>query len=883
MKQRFEEIGSRKQEAGSALSTDPLLPSSFFLSSSFLLFVAALGLYTVTLAPGLLPADSGEFQITGALLGVAHPPGFAGYTLLSWLISRLPFVSPAVAINCLSALLAALALVCVSGAVRAWTGSMLAGLFAALALGCATTFWAQATTANVRMYTAGAVSLALLGLAEYTFTPGTGSRRVKELALALFAFAAGLAVSHHGSTIFLIAALGLYALLAYAQRDWSVVRLMWAGGLQKRIGLVLMARQLWPLLFGLLPFLSWAYFLFRVGAYGAPPNLGTWDGYLDHVLARNFLSAVLAFATPELFPDRLRVLWVILNFQWNGILLALALLGVVRWMVRDWKSGGALLAAFVAHTFVSITYAAPQTTEYLLPAFVLLAVFMGFGFAEILRWLDFTPAFPPAGSTPARALLALPLLALALGGLLLQYRANFPGYRQLAQDDSTRAFAQALLELAPRDAVLLAPWHWATPLWYLREVEGQRPDVEVRYVVPRGMSYAQNWVDEIGQALPTRPVIVTSFFPNEYAASGYRFLPLPTPHFPAWRVYAQPLTESPANLQGARTWGELEFLGFHSLSAPSVQSLQSVDLIAAWRVAGPPRDLGFFVHALGPDGRLYGQQDVSVPASRYIAGEVLANRYTVTLLPDAAPGTYTLVAGAYLPDGTRLAETTLTTITVTPRTAPPPTRSARLMKFPQATLVGEDVDRSLSDAQRLYQHFRIDEATTRVPGMGLETSFPRADSGYVTVANDFPPGYALPFFAPSSRYVVFGDALVLIDAHFSPARARPGEAITVDVEFIAARSLTQDLIVKVELTGNGWRAQLDTVPVGGGLPTLKWIAGSRLRDRYTLTVPADAAPGPAQLTLGWYDAFTQRTLPLLDPRLAQLGPNAPLGIVEIGE
>ncbi|MCS6911185.1 MAG: hypothetical protein NZM11_11575, partial [Anaerolineales bacterium] len=311
--------------------------------------------------------------------------------------------------------------------------------------------------------------------------------------------------------------------------------------------------------------------------------------------------------------------------------------------------------------------------------------------------------------------------------------------------------------------------------WYLREVGGRRPDVEVRYVVPRGTSYARNWVDEIEQALPSRPVIVISFYPNEYAAAGYRFLPLATPHFPAWRVYAHPLTEPPPNLQGAQTWDGLEFLGYLPLSTPSassftsvssaasassvssatsalsaapvtfvasvqsVQSVQSVDLIAAWRVTGPPRDINFFIHALGPDGLLYGQHDVSVPATRYVAGEVLAERYTVTLLPEAAPGTYTLVAGAYLPDGTRLAETALITFTVTPRSAPPPTASVRLIKFPKTTLVGEDVDRSLPDAQRLYQHFRIDEATTRVPGMGVEKSFPVADSGYVTVAGDLPP------------------------------------------------------------------------------------------------------------------------------------------------
>src|SRR4029079_11008142 len=64
-------------------------------------------LYTLTRSPGLLPADAGEYQVVGAVLGVAHPPGFALYTLLSWLISRAPGVPPATAINFLSALLAA--------------------------------------------------------------------------------------------------------------------------------------------------------------------------------------------------------------------------------------------------------------------------------------------------------------------------------------------------------------------------------------------------------------------------------------------------------------------------------------------------------------------------------------------------------------------------------------------------------------------------------------------------------------------------------------------------------------------------------------------------------------------------------------------------------
>jgi hypothetical protein len=50
----------------------------------------------------------------------------------------------------------------------------------------------------------------------------------------------------------------------------------------------------------------------------------------------------------------------------------------------------------------------------------------------------------------------------------------------------------------------------------------------------------------------------------------------------------------------------------------------------------------------------------------------------------------------------------------------------------------------------------------------------------------------------------------------------------------------------------------DGTPAGGAIPTLKWIAGSRVTDTRTLTVPPDAAPGRATVTLVVYDSFTQR-------------------------
>ncbi|MFH1086841.1 MAG: DUF2723 domain-containing protein, partial [Chloroflexota bacterium] len=50
--------------------------------------LGALWLYVSTLAPSVLPADSGEFQLVSGVLGIAHPPGSPLYTLLGGLFAR---------------------------------------------------------------------------------------------------------------------------------------------------------------------------------------------------------------------------------------------------------------------------------------------------------------------------------------------------------------------------------------------------------------------------------------------------------------------------------------------------------------------------------------------------------------------------------------------------------------------------------------------------------------------------------------------------------------------------------------------------------------------------------------------------------------------------
>src|SRR5215471_5269945 len=72
-------------------------------------FVVALLLYTLTLAPTVTLVDSGELILAAWGMGIAHPPGFPLWVMLAHLASLLPFGNVAVRINFSSAFFAALA------------------------------------------------------------------------------------------------------------------------------------------------------------------------------------------------------------------------------------------------------------------------------------------------------------------------------------------------------------------------------------------------------------------------------------------------------------------------------------------------------------------------------------------------------------------------------------------------------------------------------------------------------------------------------------------------------------------------------------------------------------------------------------------------------
>jgi len=863
-----------------------------------LIFLGSLTFYLCTLAPTLLPADAGEFQLVASLLGVAHPPGYPLYTLLGKLFTLIPLGDLASRVNLLSAVMGALTLALVSWAIRQFTPSPWPGLATALALGGATTFWAQATTAGIRGLTALFTALILVVALAY-------GRTQEQRYLTTLGLAFGLGISHHGSLGFLALPVGVYLI--------STDRTLAAHP----------RKLLKPLATAILGLSVLLYLPLRdaMGAPLAPGDLTTLRGFAEHVMAQGFRGDMFAFVRPALLPDRLAVLRDILLMQFGGPLLLAMLIGGVLLLWRTPRAfvliGGVLLLS----GFVGLTYRAPQTVEYLMPAYVCLALLLGGGLGVLLT-------LPVARSAPS-ALALLIALILYLG--TAQALAHYPSFALLHHDRSARAYAEEILQSAPPQAMILANWHHFTALRYLQMVEGQRPDITIRYVHPRGSTPVPDlWRGEMDRHIRERPVIVTNFYP-QFEASPYRFRPLGEA-FLAVSPRAEPTFTPPSGFTplDVALGNVVEVIGYH-LEEGAIGPDRPLVLLLAWRPLAPlERDCSFFVHLVGAEGVPVAQADTRHATGRYQPREVLVDRYTLFLRPAVLPGDYTLIVGAYVPlaDGgwERLVTPTgadhvaLVQVEVRSSSLPPITIHPHHQPFAGGiTLVGVDYDTSYPHSQRVYLHWHLRGQTPAVQALLLSEGqlLGRAwlpgnssESTHLSTACDIPlevssleiglrrardgefllalgPWHlprsgqsALPPPQPGNRYLSLGGEVALVGA-----RIRPGETISLRLDFVALRPLTHDYTISLRLrdTEGQWQAQEDGTPAWGAIPTLKWIRGTRVTDVRRISPPAGATLGQARLELLVYEAFTLAPLPPLDERLLAQGPLIPLGELQGAE
>jgi hypothetical protein len=759
------------------------------LLAALLAGIAGAALYVRTLAPSVQGGDSGEFQFVAHILGIPHPPGYPLYAVAGKLWTLLvPVGEIAWRMNLMSAAFAAAAL-----AALAWAGAtayrggpagVAAGLAAAAWLAVAPTWWSQATIASVRAPTGFFVAAVLAALATFAATRRPG---------ALYAAAAlyGLGLTHHISLYTLAPAVALFVLL-------------------HRPPIAALRRAL---LFGAAPLLLYAYLPIRsaLGSEFDASHPTTLDAFVALVSARGFAGDMLFFN--PLSPERLDLgrQIVLTNFDVLGVALAAAGAAVtLAWRPRWFALTGGIAAI---NLLISLSYRAPVIADYLIPTYVVMALWIGALAAAVARPL----------AVPVAACLALALLPASYAG------SAWHGF-DLSQDRADRRFLeQSFAEAAP-GATVLTDWYHATILWYGQHALGQRRDLTVEYVSPDGAEVP--WLRRAEAALTRGPAYTTAL--DSRIGERHHLQRVG----PLYRVDAVPSADAvpaDATAVGAR-FGDAVELAAYRLDQPVDGS--DVALRLFWRARRPvPADYRQFVHLTDPTGRVWGQRDGTpgeglYPTSRWRAGELVAERYDLTVAPTAPAGRLDVRVGLY-------------------ETLPGPPGWRRLeARAADGSPLGDAPIIAGVTVQPLAVPPRPD---ADAPRGALERALGRLDRSV--------RGDALP----SRAWIPFGKRALLTGWMVAPHDG----GVRVRLEFLPIGRIPEDLAVFVHLVdaAGALVAQSDSVPVSGGLPTLRWAPWRPVRDTRTLAV----SPGSYQVRVGMYVMSTGAHLPVLDDGLARAG------------
>jgi len=238
----------------------------------------------------------------------------------------------------------------------------------------------------------------------------------------------------------------------------------------------LMALVAGAFLVGLMPYL---YLPWRAGQH--PPiswgEAATLPGFVSLVTAEEYRSLVVGWPWPQAM-GRLAHAAVLLlrQFGWPGFILIL----IGLWAGLRWDKPFTVASLLVAaqSLIFSVHYYAARSEVYLLPLYLVAALYLGLGLNYVGRSVA---DYLRACHVRARARGLGEAMGIALG-LLLPWASlvgNYSGL-DLSADRTAYLYATQVLNAAPAGAIILTDGDEQTfSLWYAHYALAQRPDVAV--------------------------------------------------------------------------------------------------------------------------------------------------------------------------------------------------------------------------------------------------------------------------------------------------------------------------------------------------------------------------------------------------------------------
>jgi hypothetical protein len=326
-------------------------------------WLVALIVYLQTLLPSVGWGDIARFQYVAKIWGVPHRFGYPLYIALSRLFGALPVGDLAYRINLMSAFFAALAAAMVCLIVMRLTGDWLAGVSAGLSFAFSRALWGQAVVAEV--YSLNAF---LIGAVILVFLVWHQTRQVGYLYLGVGLYA--LSFGNHMTVVTLIPAV-VYIVLA---TDYRV--LLDAKKVLIMAGLVLLGAS------------QYLYVIIRAHQQPLLNELGpfSWGGWIHWMTRSRFEGQFFPFGLGDQV-DRIRIYLELLElqfFRWGYII---GFIGAWERLKNGFKSFLFLALAAVGIYVFGMNYGGITFRIYLVPSYLIFAVFLGCGLAALRQWL----------------------------------------------------------------------------------------------------------------------------------------------------------------------------------------------------------------------------------------------------------------------------------------------------------------------------------------------------------------------------------------------------------------------------------------------------------------------------------------------------------------